>query len=126
MSSSLQLPEGSPWRTIVRVSLLLLSEGALIAMLRDAPPLFLFATAVVPLLAVIVLELEGKFKANKQWLFATSIVFLAVVYGGFVTYAIKHSIAETAKRENIHTYDQDHWNSQHPSEEPIHLPMDLT
>jgi hypothetical protein len=24
------------------------------------------------------------------------------------------------------TYDQDHWNSQHASEEPIQLPMDLT
>ena len=24
------------------------------------------------------------------------------------------------------TYDQDHWNAQHPGEEPIQLPMDLT
>ena len=24
------------------------------------------------------------------------------------------------------TYDQDHWNSQHPTEEPIQLPLDLT
>lgn len=24
------------------------------------------------------------------------------------------------------TYDQDHWNSAHPTEEPIQLPMDLT
>jgi hypothetical protein len=24
------------------------------------------------------------------------------------------------------TYDQDHWNAEHPSEEPIQLPMDLT
>jgi hypothetical protein len=24
------------------------------------------------------------------------------------------------------TYDQDHWNSQHPTEEPIQLPMDLS
>jgi len=24
------------------------------------------------------------------------------------------------------TYDQDHWNSVHPTEEPIQLPMDLT
>lgn len=24
------------------------------------------------------------------------------------------------------TYDQDHWNAQHTSEEPIQLPMDLT
>lgn len=24
------------------------------------------------------------------------------------------------------TYDQDHWNAQHPKEEPIQLPLDLT
>ncbi len=24
------------------------------------------------------------------------------------------------------TYDQDHWNSIHPNEEPITLPMDFT
>jgi hypothetical protein len=24
------------------------------------------------------------------------------------------------------TSDQDHWNNQHPTEEPIQLPMDLT
>jgi hypothetical protein len=24
------------------------------------------------------------------------------------------------------SYDEDHWNTQHPSEEPIQLPMDLT
>jgi hypothetical protein len=24
------------------------------------------------------------------------------------------------------TYDQDHWNDQHPAQEPIQLPMDLT
>lgn len=24
------------------------------------------------------------------------------------------------------TYDQDHWNAQHPTEEPIQLPMDLS
>jgi len=24
------------------------------------------------------------------------------------------------------TYDEDHWNAQHPKEEPIQLPMDLT
>jgi hypothetical protein len=24
------------------------------------------------------------------------------------------------------TYDQDHWDSRHPAEEPIQLPMDLT
>jgi hypothetical protein len=24
------------------------------------------------------------------------------------------------------TYDEDHWNTQHPKEEPIQLPMDLT
>jgi hypothetical protein len=24
------------------------------------------------------------------------------------------------------TYDQDHWNSAHPTEEPIQLPMDLS
>lgn len=24
------------------------------------------------------------------------------------------------------TYDQDHWNSQHPDEKPIQLPLDLT
>jgi hypothetical protein len=24
------------------------------------------------------------------------------------------------------TYDQDNWNSVHPTEEPIQLPMDLT
>lgn len=24
------------------------------------------------------------------------------------------------------TYDEDHWNGQHPNEEPIQLPMDLT
>jgi hypothetical protein len=24
------------------------------------------------------------------------------------------------------TYDQDHWNTSHPTEEPIQLPLDLT
>ena len=24
------------------------------------------------------------------------------------------------------TYDQDHWNAAHPTEEPIQLPLDLT
>jgi hypothetical protein len=24
------------------------------------------------------------------------------------------------------SYDQDHWNAQHPDQEPIQLPLDLT
>ena len=34
MGISLQLPEGSPWRTILRVCLILLAEAAVIAMLK--------------------------------------------------------------------------------------------
>jgi hypothetical protein len=96
MGISLQLPEGSPWRTVIRVCLLLLSEGAVIAMLRDAPLLFLVATAIVPVSVVAVLELDDRFKPNKRWLVTASIISLAVIYGGFVTYAVRKSIQSSA------------------------------
>lgn len=65
-------------------------------MLRDAPLLFLAATAVVPLLAVAVLELEAKISAVRPWLFATSISVIAVLYVGFVGYAVGHASNELA------------------------------
>jgi HTH-type transcriptional regulator/antitoxin HigA len=37
-------------------------------------------------------------------------------------------LPHAAKKTSVKwsTYDQDHWNAQHPSEEPIQLPLDLT
>jgi hypothetical protein len=96
MGISLQIPAGSPWRTVFRVCLLLLSEGAVIALLRDAPLSFLAATAVIPLLGVVLLETEEKFSAGKRWLFVSGLGILALAYGCFVGYAIIHASDELA------------------------------
>jgi hypothetical protein len=67
-----------------------------IAMLRDTPLLFLVATAIVPISVVAVLELDDRFKPNKRWLVTVSIISLAVIYAGFVTYAVRESIESSA------------------------------
>ena len=81
MGVSLQLPEGSSWRTAIRVALLLLSEDAIIAMLKDAPIEFLAATAVMPLLAVVALETHDKIKPARTWPLTIILTLLLLVYG---------------------------------------------
>jgi hypothetical protein len=101
MGISLQLPQGSPWRTVLRVCILLLAEAAVIAMLRDAPLVVLAATVVIALLALAVLELEVKISALGRWIFIAAIAVLGITYLGFAGYAINHAHQQNLISEKL-------------------------
>ncbi len=104
MGISLQLPEGSPWRTVARVCIILLAEAAVITMLRDAPLLFQVATVVIALLALIVLEAETKIEGR---IFALLIATLGLIYLCFVGYAINHAYQAIAIDQKLQTLRSD-------------------
>jgi hypothetical protein len=97
---SLQLPEGSPWRTILRVCIILLAEAAVITMLRDSPRLFQVATVAIAMLALIVLEAETKIRG---WVFTLLIGALGLAYLCFVGYAVNYAYQEIAIDRKLQT-----------------------
>jgi hypothetical protein len=101
MGISLQLPEGSPGRTILRVLLLLLAEAALITLVKDAPYFVVIATALCPIAALALLESENWIKHPLLPAFRKiAIVAVSIVYFGFVIFAIVHAAQrERANRE---------------------------
>jgi hypothetical protein len=101
MGISLQLPAGSPWRTVLRVCLILLAEAAVIAMLKDAPLYFQAATVITALFMLAVLEAENRLKQIHPRLFTISAIIVAAVYGCLCVSAIQYSIHESARREDI-------------------------
>lgn len=104
MGISLQLPEGSPWRTVARVCIILLAEAAVITMLRDAPLLFQAATVVIAILALIVLEAETKIGGR---VFALLVGGLGLIYLCFVGYAINHAYQAIAIDRKLQTLRSD-------------------
>jgi hypothetical protein len=100
MGISLQLPQGSPWRTILRVCIILLAEAAVITMLRDSPLLFQVATVVVAILALVVLEAETKIGGQ---VFAVLVGALGLAYLCFVGYAISHAYQQMTIDRKLET-----------------------
>jgi hypothetical protein len=104
MGISLQLPAGSPWRTILRVCLILLAEAAVIAMLKDAPIYFQVATVVAALAMLVVLESEDRLVKTHRRLFVVVAACIFVVYVALCASAVKYSLDVSAKREDIHEH----------------------
>jgi hypothetical protein len=104
MGISLQLPPNSPWRTIIRVCLLLLAEAAVIAMLRDAPLYFQIATVIAAILMLAILETEDRLGKIHPRIFLAAFIPVFMIYGALCASAVKYSLDASAKRENIHKH----------------------
>jgi hypothetical protein len=104
MGISLQLPPSSPWRTVFRVCLLLLAEGGLIAMLKDAPLYFQIATVIAAVVMLVVFEAEERLGKVHPRLFVAAAAIIFVIYGALSVSAVRYSMNESARRENIHTH----------------------
>jgi hypothetical protein len=105
MGISLQLPEASPWRTIVRVLLLLLAEGSLITLIKDAPFFVVVATVLCPLVVLILLEIDGRLKGRYSPPFLVGISIIGLIYAGFIGYAIEHTMQrDGVNRELVSIY----------------------
>ena len=77
------------WRSAVVLGLGMAAEYALLALIEDGP----FALKMAPMLcatgALAVVQAENWFKQQRRHLFTILIAVLAVIYAGFIAYAIQ-------------------------------------
>lgn len=102
MGISLQAPpEGSPWRTVLRVALLFLVEAALIALIKDAPIAILIATVFCAFAALATLEGEAWLNKRHRLGFSIAIFVVSAVYLSLVAYGVVHATNEEIAKHKI-------------------------
>jgi hypothetical protein len=80
------------WRSVARIGLGFAAEYALLALIEDASAVLKVATVVCATGALAVLELEDWLRSRRPGLFIACIASLAIIYVGFIGYAIAHVI----------------------------------
>ena len=98
-----QVPLDLTWRTLFEASLLVVGDAALVAMIRDAPLVLLFAMVLASFGAFWALHFEDWLRAKHPLVFQGILGVCGLIFLGFVVFAANHSIQEELTKRGLKT-----------------------
>ena len=88
-------------RAVIRVALVWAAEYAMLSLIEDAPEVVKVATLLCAVAALVVMQFEGWLRGVWKKSFRFALLAVALVYMGFIGYAVKHTFGLITIRNGL-------------------------
>lgn len=97
----IQLPIPFTWKSLFKICLLVVAEGSVLALIRDAAVSLQVATIVAAIAAFAALEVEERLRVQHRHLFPATLIIAGGIWLGFIGYAVVHAVNRENKQHQL-------------------------